>query len=269
MIPAARTIGLALAAALALLALAGPAVAPDPLAQPDLVGGTLLAPSGAHWFGTDQFSRDVFARVAAGGRTSLGIALVAVTIATLLGTLVGLLAGVARGAIGTLLGSAINLLLGLPRLVLILVLLAALGTLSPLQLAVILGLTGWPAVARLVRGETLRLREAGFVLAATALGASPSRIARRELLPGAIAPALVAATLGVADVILLEAGLSFLGLGVQPPAPTWGGMILEGRDHLATAPWLLAAPGLALVAATLAATLLGDALRHRLMPQAR
>jgi len=261
--------GLLLGGGLCLLALLGPWLAPDPLAQPDLVAGTLQAPSTAHWLGTDQYSRDVFARLAAGARASLGIAAAAVLLATLLGTAVGLAAGGARGVLGAALRRAIDLVLGLPRLVVLLVLLAATGPLTPLSLALVLGLTGWPAVARLVRGETLRLREAGFVDAARALGAPPSRILWREILPGAMAPALVAATLAVADVILLEAGLSFIGLGIRPPAPTWGGMILESRDHIASAPWLLLAPGTALVLATTAATLLGDALRQRLLPSAR
>lgn len=251
------------------LALIGPWLAPDPLDQPDLLGGALLAPSAAHWLGTDQFSRDVFARLAAGARISLGIAGGAIAIATLLGTAIGLLAGGARGRVADGLRRLIDLILGLPRLVVLLVLIAGLGTLTPATLALVLGATGWPAIARLVRGETLRLRETGYVEAARALGASPRRTLWQHILPGAAAPALVAAALGVADVILLEAGLSFIGLGIQPPAPTWGGMILEARDHIAAAPWLLLAPGTALVAATITATLLGDGLRRRLLPELR
>ncbi len=265
----ARPLGLALALGLVALALIGPWVAPDPLAQPDLLGAALLPPSTAHWLGTDQFSRDVFARLASGARASLAIAVTAVLLATLLGTGIGLLAGGTRGATSATLRRGIDLALGLPRIVILLVLLAALGTLTPFSLAVVLGLTGWPAIARLVRGETLRLREAGHVEAARALGATPLRILRQEILPGAVAPALVAATLALGDALLLEAGLSFIGLGIRPPAPTWGGMILEAREHIGRAPWLLLAPGTALVSATIAATLLGDALRHRLLPGPR
>lgn len=261
--------GLGLGLGLAALAIVGPWLTPDPLAQPDLLGGALLPPSGAHWLGTDQFSRDVLARLAAGARASLAIALGAVAIATALGTLIGLLAGGARGALADVWRRLIDLALGLPRIVILLVLLAALGTLTPATLALVLGLTGWPAIARLVRGETLRLREAGHVEAARALGATPWRILRTDILPGAVAPALVAAALALADALLLEAGLSFLGLGIQPPAPTWGGMILEAREHIGRAPWLLLAPGAALVLATLTATLLGDALRRRLLPGPR
>lgn len=266
---AATRCGLGLLGLLLVLALIGPWLAPDPLLQPDLLGGALLAPSTGHWLGTDQFSRDVFARLAAGARLSLGIAGGAIVIATVLGTAIGLLAGGVRGRFGGGLRRLIDLVLGLPRLVVLLVLIAALGTLTPSTLALVLGATGWPAIARLVRGETLRLRETGYVEAARALGATPGRILWRDILPGAVAPALVAAAFGVADVILLEAGLSFIGLGIQPPAPTWGGMILEARDQIAAAPWLLLAPGTALVSATIAATLLGDGLRRRLLPKIR
>jgi peptide/nickel transport system permease protein len=258
-----------LLAVLLALALLGPLVAPDPNLQPALTDGTLAPPSAAHWLGTDQFSRDVFARVAHGARASLSVAAIAVGVAALLGMLIGLAAGVAGPALGGMLRRVIDIGLALPRVVVLLVLLAAIGALPLPLFALVLGLTGWPSLARLVRGETLRLRQAVFVDAAEALGATPSRIAFRELLPGAIPPLLVAAAMGTADAMLLEAGLSFLGLGIQPPAPSWGGMLLEARDHLGGAPWLLLAPGTALVLATVTATLLGDSLRRFLHPGRR
>ncbi len=264
-----RRVGLGLLAALVALALFGPLVAPDPNVQPALATGSLAAPSAAHWLGTDQYSRDVFARLAHGARASLTVAAIAVSVAAILGMVIGLIAGVAGPLLGGVLRRAIDIALALPRVVVLLVLLATAGTLPLPLFALVLGLTGWPALARLVRGETLRLRHAPYVEAARALGAEPRRVALREILPGAIPPLLVAATLGTADVILLEAGLSFLGLGIQPPAPSWGGMLLEARDYLGTAPWLLLAPGLALVLATVTATLLGDALRHSLHPDQR
>jgi peptide/nickel transport system permease protein len=264
----ART-GVALAGLLAILAIVGPWLAPDPFSQPDLIHGTLLHPGTAHWLGTDQFSRDVFSRLAHGARISLGVAIVAVAVAVLTGTAVGLLAGSADGVWAASWRRLIDLGLALPRIVVLLVLLAALGTLPLVLFAIVLGLTGWPAIARLVRGETLRLRHESFVRAAHALGAPARRVMWREILPGALPPVLVAATLGLADALLLEAGLSFLGIGVRPPAPSWGGMILEARDYLGTAPWLLLAPAAALVAATSAATLLGDALRQSLQPGSR
>lgn len=261
--------GLLLAAFLALLALVGPWLAPDPLAQPDLAHGALQGPSLAHWLGTDQYSRDVFARLASGARTSLLIAVIAVLVAVLIGAAFGLLAGGRDGRWARGLGTVINLGLALPRTIVLLVLLASLGSLPPVLFAFVLGLTGWPAVARLVRGESLRLRHARFVEAATALGAPRRRILWREILPGTLVPVGVAASLGIADAILLEAGLSFLGLGVRPPLPSWGGMILEARDYLAPAPQLLLAPSAALVTATIAATLLGEALRRHLHPDSR
>lgn len=251
---------------LLLLAVLGPLLAPDPNAMPALADGTLAPPSNTHWLGTDQFSRDVFARLAHGARTSLVIALVATGLAALLGMIIGLAAGAAGPLWGGILRRGIDVALAVPRIVVLLILLAAVGTLSVPVFAVVLGLTGWPAMARLVRGETLRLRQAPYVRAAEALGAPPARVAMREILPGALPPVLVAAAFGTADAILLEAGLSFLGLGIRPPAPSWGGMLLEARDFLGAAPWLLLAPGAALVLTTALATLLGDNLRRALNP---
>jgi peptide/nickel transport system permease protein len=262
-------VALGLVALLAVTAALGPFLTQDPLAQPDLLGGALQAPSRAHWLGTDQFSRDVLARLVAGARTSLGVAALAIAIAATLGVGLGLLAGSLHGAAATLMRRIIDLALGLPRVIVLLVLVAALGGVGPIGLALLLGLTGWPAIARLVRGETLRLRHADWVLASQAIGAAPWRIYARGILPGTLPPVLVAAALGLADAILVEAGLSFLGLGIRPPAPSWGGMILEGREHLVATPWLVLAPGAALVIVALTATLLGDALRRHLQPESR
>lgn len=265
----AARLGLACALAVLALALLGPLVAGDPLAQPDPATGGLLAPSAVHWLGTDQFSRDVFARLVHGARLSLGIAALAVLVAGLLGAGLGLVAGGTGGIAAAFTSRLIELALALPRVVVLLVLVAAVGVIPWPALGLLLGLTGWPAIARLVRGEAMRIRQAGHVVAARALGASPVRVLLREILPGTLPPALIAATLGLADALLLEAGLSFLGIGVRPPTPTWGNMILESRPFLGAAPWLILAPGAALVVATAAATLLGDALRTRLLPRSR
>jgi peptide/nickel transport system permease protein len=261
-----RRIGFALLTLLVALAAIGPLVATDPAVQLDPLNGALRLPSAAHWLGTDQLSRDIFARLAYGARVSLAIAAIAVTVAATLGSAIGLGAGASSGIVGRALERIINLGLALPRIIVLLVVLAAVGRIPPLALGVLLGLTGWPAVARLVRGETLRLARAPYVSAAYALGAPRTRIVLRDIFPGTVPAVIVATTLGVADVILLEAGLSFIGVGVRAPDPSWGGMILEARDYLASAPWLMLAPCVALVAATTAATLLGEALRSSLQP---
>ena len=259
----ARWAGVILATAVALLAVVGPLFAPSAI---DALGDPMSAPSAAHWFGTDPFGRDVFARLVHGARLSLLVGGVAILIAGLIGVGLGVVAGGRTGPVSQGLSRVIDLALALPRVVVLLVLVAVTGPLGPVSLAVVLGATGWPAIARLARGEALQLAHAQHVRAAAALGASPARVLWREILPGTLPPALVALTLGVADVLLLEAGLSFLGIGIRPPAPTWGGMILESQSYLSSAPWLLLAPSAALVAATAAATLLGDALRTRLQP---
>lgn len=262
-------IGLALLLALVTFAVVAPMISGSPVAQPDPLNGAFLLPSAAHWFGTDQLSRDIFARLAYGARISLAIAAIAVAVAAVLGSALGLAAGSSTGIVARALQRVINLGLALPRIIVLLVVLAAVGRIPPPLLGVVLGLTGWPAVARLVRGETLRLVSAPYVAAAHALGAPRARVLLREIFPGTLPALLVATTLGVADAILLEAGLSFIGVGVRPPDPSWGGMILEARDHLANAPWLLLAPCLALVVATSAATLLGEAFRRSLQPDTR
>lgn len=262
-------LGFLLLTALLLLAVLGPLIAMSPYAQADLLQDALVSPSRAHWFGTDQFARDVFARVAWGARNSLAVAAIAVTIATILGATIGLAAGSRNGVLGGTFRRIIDVGLALPRIIVLLVLIAATGKLGVVPLAIVIGLTGWPGIARLVRGETLRLRHASYVVAARALGATRVRVLLREIFPGTLAPVLVAATLGVADAILLEAGLSFLGLGLPQPEPSWGGMMLEAREVLGRAPWLLYFPAATLVAATSAATLLGDALRRILQPDTR
>jgi peptide/nickel transport system permease protein len=259
--------GLLLLALLALAAVVGPALLPDPAAQGDLLAESLLPPGGAHPFGTDQLSRDVLARTAAGLRLSLGLGLMAALLAVGLGTLVGLVAGAWGGLVDAALMRLVDALLAIPRLFLLLLALAVWDPIPMPALVLLLGVTGWYGTSRLVRGEAARLREEEFVSAARALGAGRGRIAGRHLLPNVAGPVLVAATLGVGDVMLLEAGLSFLGLGVRPPTPSLGGMIQDARTVFATAPWTSIFPGLAIVLAVLAVNLLGDALRDVLDPR--
>jgi peptide/nickel transport system permease protein len=239
---------------------------PDPRAQPDILAGS-LPPALDHPFGTDQLSRDVLARVVTGARISLSVALLAVGLSMTVGAAVGLVSGYWGGAIDAVLMRAVDGALAIPRLFILLLVLAVSERIPIPALIGIIGATGWFATSRLVRAEVLRLREEGFVRAAEALGARRRRVIFRHLLPNTLGPLLVAATLGVGDVILLEAGLSFLGLGIQPPAPSWGGMILDSKEVLVSAPWVGIFPGLAIVITVLSANLFGDALRDAVDPR--
>ena len=250
----------------AFAALAGPPMLPDPLAQPDVLGAS-RPPAAQHPFGTDQLSRDVLSRVVTGARISLSVALLAVIVSMTLGATVGVVAGYWGGTVDAVLMRLVDGALAIPRLFVLLLLLAVWERVPLLALILLIGLTGWFATSRLVRGEVLRLREEGYVRAAEALGARRRRIIFRHLLPNALGPLLVAATLGVGDVILLEAGLSFLGLGIQPPTPSWGGMILDSREVMVSAPWTGIFPGLAIIITVLSANLFGDALRDAVDPR--
>jgi peptide/nickel transport system permease protein len=250
----------------AFAAVVGPWFLPDPLAQPDILEGS-IPPGPGHPFGTDQLNRDVLARVVAGARVSLSVAFLAVTLSATLGAAVGLLAGYWGGTVDSALMRLVDGALAIPRLFILLLVLAVWERVPLAALVLLIGATGWFATSRLVRAEVLRLREEGYVRAAEALGARRRRVILRHLLPNAAGPLLVAATLGVGDVILLEAGLSFLGLGVQPPTPSWGGMVLDSREVLVSAPWVSIFPGLAIVITVLSANLFGEALRDAVDPQ--
>lgn len=264
--PGARA-GLLAVLAIVLFGLLAPLALPDPAAQPDIVGGALRPPSAESPFGTDELSRDVLARVAAGARVSLAVAAVAVALSMTLGALIGLVAGYAGGAVDAVLMRLVDGALAVPRLFVLLLLLAAWERMPLAALVLIIGATGWFGTSRLVRAEVLRLREEDFVRAAEALGAGAGRVMFRHLLPNTAGPLLVAATLAVGDVILLEAGLSFLGLGVRPPTPSWGGMIYDGRAVLTVAPWISIFPGLAIIATVLSVNLLAGGIKTALNPR--
>lgn len=259
--------------ALVLLAAAAvlvPLLAPhDPLGIDYVLGARLLPPGSRdaagqfHLLGTDRFGRDLFVRMMLAGRLSLAIGVGGSVLAAAIGTVVGALAGWVGGAIDRVLMALADALLSLPRLVLLL-LVAALWRPGAESVVVVLAATGWMGVARLVRAEVLGVRQLGFVQAADVLGVPPWRVLFRHVVPNAIGPAIVATTLGVGNAIVLESGLAFLGLGVQPPNPSWGNMISGGRDLIVAAPWVAIMPGLALIATVLASTVLGDALRDRL-----
>lgn len=263
--------GLAILAAAVIVALFAPVLAGDPIAQRDIVATRFLPPLSSdlhgtfHVLGTDRFGRDVWARLAYGARVSLGVGTLAVLVSLLVGVAVGAAAGFWRGWPSVLLLGLTDFALALPRVVLLL-LLASLWQPSAGLVILVLGLTGWMTIARLVHGEVRALAVRPFVEGAVGLGASDLRVLARHILPNALTPVIVAAALGLGNAIMLEAGLSFLGLGVQPPTPSWGNLIASGRDTLVNAPWVAAAPGVALVLVVVGATLLGDAVRDRLDP---
>jgi peptide/nickel transport system permease protein len=245
-----------------------------PSAQGDIVATRFLPPLRAdvhgafHPLGTDRFGRDVWSRLVYGARISLSVGLLAVLVSVVLGVVVGAVAGYWRGPLAVTLLGITDFALALPRVVLLL-LLAALWQPSTWLVIVVLGLTGWMSIARLVHGEVRALAARPYVEGAIAVGARRLRVLVRHILPNALTPVIVAAALGVGNAMMLEAGLSYLGLGVQPPTPSWGNMMASGRDTLVNAPWVAIAPGLALVLVVLACTMLGDALRDVLDPSAR
>ena len=250
-----------------IVAVAAPLVTTGaPAAQHDVVGARFLPPlaidrhGSFHALGTDRFGRDVWTRLAYGARVSLAVSGLAVLLSVALGVAVGAVAGYASGAAALALLGITDFALALPRVVLLLLLTSLWPPSTPL-VVLVLGGTGWMTIARLVYGEVRALAARPFVEGAAALGAGRVRVLWRHILPNALTPVIVAAALAVGNTIMLEAGLSFLGLGVQPPAPSWGNMIASGRDTLVNAPWVAAAPGLALVLVVVACTMLGDAVR--------
>ena len=253
---------------LALLALAAPIVARHDPFGIDLIN-SLEPPSPHHWFGTDIQGRDVWARLVYGARVSLSVGLVSQGIALTLGLILGLIAGYYGRWVDEVVMRFADVTLAFPTLLLLIALVAALQP-SLTVVFLTIGVVGWAGMARLVRGQVLVVRELEFAQAERALGARDSRIIVRHILPSVVAPVVIAATLGVAGAIMAESSLSFLGLGVQPPTPSWGSMIADGRDlyQLRHAPWTSVFPGLAIGAAVLGFNLLGDALRDALDPRA-
>jgi peptide/nickel transport system permease protein len=251
-----------------LVALLAPVVAPyAPDAQPDIVGLARIGPSLAHPFGTDTFSRDVLSRVIFGARVSLGVATLAVLLSITVGTAYGAIAGYAGGPVDSLMMRVIDALLAIPRVLLLILALALWGQIALPSLILILGLTGWFGTSRLVRARVRTLAVQDFALAARALGARNGRVLWRHVLPNALSPVLVAATLGIGNVIVLEAGLSYFGLGVQPPHASWGNIIQDGSDNIARGWWIALFPGLAMLITVLCFNILGDALRDALDPR--
>jgi peptide/nickel transport system permease protein len=246
------------------VSLLAPLIAPfDPSAQTDPVVERYQPPSPSHPFGTDKFGRDVLSRAIYGARVSLGIAVSAVILASLLGTLLGAACAYAGGRVDDAVMRVADGFLSFPRLLLLLTLVAFFAN-SVWLVVVVLAATGWMGFARLVRAEVLVLKEREFVQAAVAGGAGRGRVVLRHLVPNTLGTVVVAATLRFAVVVLLESYLSFLGLGVQPPTPSWGSMVFDGREVLVAAWWVSAFPGLAIVGTVVSCNLLGDGLRDAL-----
>lgn len=251
-----------------LAALFAPVLAPyDPSAQLDIVRLKSLAPSLAHPFGTDPYSRDVLSRVLYGARVSLSIAFAAVALSVSFGVLVGVVAGYVGGVVDAVLMRLVDAALAIPRLLLIIAVVALWGSVGVTALTMLIAGVTWFAVSRLVRAETLTVRDRDYVVAARALGVSPWRIVLRHVLPNVVGPGIVSATLAVGSVILLEAGLSYLGIGVRPPTASWGSIIQDGAERVSDLWWLTVFPGLAIVITVFACNALGDALRDALDPR--
>ncbi|MFO7595971.1 MAG: ABC transporter permease [Desulfocurvibacter africanus] len=261
-------IGLVLVGGMSLAAILAPWLAPH---DPSLlnVDAILLPPlSPDHLLGTDALGRDVLSRLLWGGRISLWVGFVAVGLSVSIGLVLGLIAGYKGGLTDEIVMRGVDVMLCFPSFFLILAVIAFLEP-SLFNIMVVIGLTSWMGVARLVRAETLTLKRRDYVQAARVSGAGPLRILFIHILPNALAPVLVSATLGVAGAILVESSLSFLGLGVQPPTPSWGNMLLEGKEVLEIAPWLSILPGLTILFTVLGYNLLGESLRDLFDPRLR
>lgn len=235
------------------------------MAPPTWTG--LFSP-GAHPLGSDELGRDILSRIVYGSRITLSIAVTAVVLGGIVGTLLGIVAGYQGGVVDRLLMRVVDIQLALPLMLLALLVIAALGPSTP-NLIVVLALTSWLRYARIIRGQVLALREREFILSAHAISASTWRIMIRHLLPNVLTPALVVATLELARIIIMDAALSFLGLGVQPPYPSWGRMLADGRVYISTAWWIVTFPGIAILVTVLSVNMFGDWVRDHFDPKMR
>jgi peptide/nickel transport system permease protein len=244
-----------------------PLLAPFEFDAIDL-GAIREAPSSRHWMGTDDLGRDLFTRVLYGGRVSILIGVLSALIGTGLGSVVGSLAGYYGGRTDNVLMRLTDIAYSIPTLPLLIVL-ASYTQAAAGSMALIIGLLSWMGTARVVRGEVLTIKETAYVEAARSLGATNGRIILRHVLPNAVGPIVVGATLAVGNAIILESSLSFLGLGVQPPTPTWGNMLMDAQATMATKPWLTIFPGLAILLVVLSVNFIGDGLQDAVDPTGR
>ena len=267
------TVGVAIVGALLLFALLGPLLSSHDPYESDFVRGISpdklpVGPSSTFWLGTDRLFRDELVRLAVGARLSLFIGIAATLIATAIGGAVGIIAGWFEGRLlDAALMRIVDIGLAFPFLLLVMALAAALDRTTPTTILLTLGLTGWLGTARIVRAKTMQLRNLDFVTASRALGQSTPGIMLRHVLPNVAGPLVVVATVSVAQMILAESVLSFLGGGIAPPSPTWGHMLFEGQDYFTAAPWISLAPGLAIMASVLGFNMLGEGLRDALDPR--
>jgi ABC-type dipeptide/oligopeptide/nickel transport system permease subunit len=261
-------LGVFFVSAVVIAAIFAPWLAPHNPVTGDLRNAYLIEPGSRFLLGTDTQGRDVLSRVLYGARLSLSVGLISQSVSVTLGVLLGLLAGYYGRWVDALVMRLADITLAFPTLLLLIAVAAAVKPSLPVVFVVI-GVVGWAGMARLVRSQVLVLRHAEFVLAARALGARDRRVLLRHLLPNVRTQVIIAATLGIAGAIMAEAALSFVGLGAQPPTPSWGAMVADGRDLLRVAPWISFAPGLAIGAAVLGFNLVGDALREAYDPKLR
>ena len=254
--------------AVCIVAALAPVLAPySPNTPLDPIAKQTLPPSRAHFMGTDAVSRDVFSRVLHGAQISLSIGVLAALLAVTVGTLYGAIAGFLGGVVDAVMMRVIDAFLSVPRILLLIMVMALWGQLEVSALILLIGLTGWFGVSRVVRAEVMAVSAREFIASARALGASRARVLLRHVLPNVLAPVIVAATLGIGNVIILEAGLSFLGLGVQPPRASWGSIIQDGAPHIAAHWWISLFPGLAIVLTVMAFNAVGEGLRDALDPR--
>ena len=257
--------GLAVVILIVIAAVFAPVIAPQDYRKQD-VSNRLMPPSKAHVMGTDELGRDVFSRLVRGTRVSITVGVLAVLISAVIGVLLGIIAGYFGGVIDNIIMRGVDIFLTVPTLFLILMLIVFLGP-SVFNIVIIIGLTSWTDIARIVRAEVLYIKKLPYAEAAAVLGFKKRRIMFGHILPNAFAPVLVYITFGVSGAILAESGLSFLGLGVQPPEPSWGNILTSGKDYIDTAWWLVLYPGLSILAAVFSFNLLGEGLRDYLNPK--
>ena len=257
--------GLMIIAIISFMAIFAPLITPF---DPDAINvkSILLSPSSAHWMGTDGLGRDVYSRMLFGARISLLVGIVAVGIATVIGIVLGAISGFYRGWVDTVIMRLVDVMLSIPTFFLILAVIAFL-TPSIWNIMIVIGLTSWMGVTRLVRAEFLSLRNREFVLASQTLGATDRRLIFKQLLPNSLTPIIVSSVLGIASAVLVESGLSFLGLGVQAPQASWGNILTDGKEYIEFAWCLSLFPGLAILITVMGYNLLGEGLRDALDPR--